>query len=55
MKFRSYDALRVLDAVAKRLSMTEAAHDLSRFKCAVSYQINKLESELGFVMFDRTD
>lgn len=55
MKFRSYDALRVLDAVAKRLSMTEAAHDLSRSKGAVSYQINKLEAELGFVLFDRTD
>ena len=55
MKFRSYDALRVLDAVAKRLSMTDAAHDLSRSKGAVSYQINKLESELGFVLFDRTD
>ena len=55
MKFRSYDPLGVKDTVAKRLSMTEAAHDLSRSKGAVSYKIKKLEAGLGFSLFDRTD
>jgi len=53
MRFRSYDSLRVFGVVARRLSMTTAANELNQSKGSVSYQINKLESELGFKLFVR--
>lgn len=53
MRFRSYDALNVLDAVARRSSLTAAAAELNRSKGSVSYQIGKLEAELGFQVFTR--
>mgnify|MGYP001447240050 CR=1 FL=1 len=53
MKFRSYDSLRIFDAVARTQSMTIASQDLNLSKGSISYQINKLEMELGFVLFDR--
>jgi len=53
MKFRSYDSLKVFDAVAKKQSMTAAANDLNLSKGSISYQINKLEENLGFALFER--
>lgn len=53
MRFRSYDSLRVFDVVAGHLSFTAAAAALNLTKGAVSYQIKRLESELGFEVFAR--
>lgn len=53
MRFRSYDALKIFDAVARRRSMTKAADELHQSKGSISYQINKLETELGFRLFER--
>ena len=54
MRFRSYDALKIFDAVARNLSMTKAAGEVHQSKGSISYQINKLEAELGFRLFERT-
>ncbi len=53
MRFRSYDSLRVFDVVARHGSFTSAANTLNLTKGAVSYQINRLEAELGFQVFTR--
>ena len=53
MRFRSFDSLRVFDVVARHLSFTAAAEELSLSKGAVSYQIGRLEEELGFPVFVR--
>ena len=53
MRFRSYDALKVFDVVARHLSITAAAEELHQSKGSVSYQIGKLEKELGFKLFRR--
>ena len=53
MRFRSYDALKTFDAVARTLSMTKAADEVHQSKGSISYQINKLEAELGFRLFER--
>lgn len=53
MRFRSYDALRVFDVVARRLSFTAAAIDLNLTKGAVGHRINRLEDDLGFAVFRR--
>ena len=53
MKFRSYDSLKIFDAVARKQSMTAAAIDLNLSKGSISYQINKLEENLGFALFER--
>jgi DNA-binding transcriptional LysR family regulator len=53
MRFRSFDSLRTFILVAKYLSFTAASNELNLTKGAVSYQINRLESELGFKVFDR--
>ncbi|MGI9437059.1 MAG: LysR substrate-binding domain-containing protein [Geminicoccaceae bacterium] len=53
MRFRSYDSLRLFNAVARHLSFTKAARDLNLTKGAVSYQIGRLERELGFQVFLR--
>lgn len=53
MRFRSYDALKIFDAVARTLSMTKAADEMHQSKGSISYQINKLEAELGFRLFER--
>ena len=55
MKFRSYDSLKIFDAVARQQSMTVAAHDLNLSKGSISYQINKLEADLGFALFERNN
>lgn len=53
MPFRCYDNLRVFDVVARNLSFTAAADELNLTKGAISYQINRLEAELGFPVFTR--
>lgn len=53
MRFRSYDHLRLFNVVARHLSFTAAAKELNLTKGAVSYQINRLEDELGFEVFSR--
>lgn len=53
MPFRSYDSLRIFDAVARRSSITAAASELNLSKGSVSYQIRKLEDDLGFELFER--
>lgn len=53
MNFRSYDALRVFNVVAHHLSISSAANELNLSKGAVSYQIKRLESDLGFEVFTR--
>jgi len=53
MRFRSFDHLRLFNVVASHLSFTAAADELSLTKGAVSYQINRLEDELGFEVFNR--
>lgn len=40
-------ALRVFDAVARRLSFTAAAGDLGMTQAGVSYQVRLLEERLG--------
>lgn len=53
MRFRSFDGLRIFVMVARHSSFTAASSELNLTKGAVSYQINQLESELGFKVFDR--
>ena len=53
MAFRSYDSLHVFGVVARCLSFTAAADELHLTKGAISYQIKRLEAELGFQLFTR--
>jgi len=48
------DALRVLDAIARRGSFAAAADELHRVTSAVSYTVQKLEEDLGIALFDRS-
>ncbi|PXW28291.1 LysR family transcriptional regulator [Paraburkholderia caballeronis] len=50
----SFDALEILDAIDRKGSFAAAAGVLNRVPSALSYQIQKLESDLGVVLFDRT-
>ena len=53
MSFRSFDALKVFDVVARHMSFTTAAEELHVTKSAISYQIKMLENRLGFKVFHR--
>ena len=53
MRFRSFDSLRVFNVVARLGSFTAAARELHLTKGAVSYQVSRLERELGFALFSR--
>ncbi len=53
MRFRALDTLAVFDVVARHSSFTAAADELSLTKGAISYQIKRLERELGFEVFTR--
>lgn len=53
MRFKNYDNLRLFNIVAKHGSFSAAADELNLTKGAVSYQIKKLEAELGFEIFQR--
>jgi DNA-binding transcriptional LysR family regulator len=48
------DALHVLDAIDRHGSFAAAAEALSRVPSAVSYTVQKLEQDLGVVLFDRS-
>lgn len=52
-RFKQFDTLRVFDLVAAERSFTRAAETLHMTKGAVSYQIKRLEQELGFRVFNR--
>lgn len=53
MRFRSFDSLKLSCIVAEKMSFTAAGDTLHISKGAVSYQIAKLEGELGFQLFER--
>lgn len=53
MRFRSYHSLKLFDVVARHMSFTAAATELNQSKGSVSYQIGKLEADLGFQLFHR--
>jgi DNA-binding transcriptional LysR family regulator len=53
MQIRSLNALRVFEAVVPLLNFSRAAANLSMSQGAVSYQIKRLEDELGFKLFER--
>lgn len=48
------DALETLDAIDRHGSFSAAAAALYRVPSAVSYTINRLESDLGIALFDRS-
>lgn len=48
------DALRTLDAIDRRGSFAAAAEELAKVPSALSYNIQKLEDDLGLLLFDRT-
>lgn len=48
------DALRVLDAIDKKGSFGAAAEALFKVPSALSYTVQKLESDLGINLFDRS-
>lgn len=54
MRFRNYDNLRSFIVVARHLNMRAAATELNLTKGAVSYQVQQLETELGFRVFSRS-
>ena len=53
MTFRSFDGLRLFEIVARHQSLTAAAEELNLTKGAVSYQVRRLEEQLGFQVFTR--
>ena len=53
MRFNSYDSLKIFDTVARFLSMTKAADEVHQSKGSISYQVGKLEADLGFRLFER--
>ena len=53
MRFRSYDSLKIFDTVARSLSMTKAADEVHQSKGSISYQVGKLDADLGFRLFER--
>ena len=55
MKFKSYNTLKTFDIVAQNLSVTIAADIMNQSKGSISYQINKLENELGIKLFIRAN
>ena len=49
----SLDALHILDAIERRGSFAQAAHELHKVPSTVSYTVAKLEAELGVQLFSR--
>jgi DNA-binding transcriptional LysR family regulator len=47
------DGLRVLDAIDRRGSFAAAAKELFRVTSALTYSVQKLESDLGIALFER--
>jgi len=50
----SLDALETLDAIVESGSFARAAERLHRVPSALTYTVNKLESDLGVAIFDRS-
>ena len=50
----SLDALITLDAIARKGSFAAAAEELHRVPSAVTYTVQKLEQDLGVLVFDRS-
>jgi len=48
------DAINALDAVVRHGGFARAAAALHRVQSAVSYQVDKLEAQLGVPLLDRT-
>ncbi|MDA7746429.1 LysR family transcriptional regulator [Psychromonas sp.] len=48
------DALKVLDAIERKQNFAGAADELCRVPSAISYTVNKLEEDLGVILFDRS-
>jgi DNA-binding transcriptional LysR family regulator len=48
------DALRALDAIARKGSFAAAAQSLYKVPSALTYTIKKLEQDIGVTLFDRT-
>lgn len=48
------DALAVLDAIDRKGSFAAAAKELHRVPSAVTYAVQKLESDLGIRVFERS-
>ena len=49
----SLDALEVLDAIERKGSFAAAANALYRVPSAITYSVQKLEEDLGVVLFRR--
>lgn len=49
----SLEALRILDAIARRGSFAAAADELDKVPSAVTYVVRKLEGDLDVLLFDR--
>lgn len=49
----SLDALLVIDTIDRKGSFAAAAHELHRVPSALSYTVQKLEEDLGVLLFDR--
>ena len=49
------DALIVLEAIHRNGSFAAAANELHRVRSALTYTVQKLESDLGVALFDRTE
>lgn len=52
-KLPPLNSIRAFEAVARHLSFTDAAHELSVTVTAVSHQVRQLESSVGHKLFDR--
>lgn len=50
----SLDGLLVLDAIARKGSFAAAAEEMHRVPSAITYTVQKLEQDLGVVLFDRS-
>lgn len=50
----TFDALIVLESIHRNGSFSAAADELHRVRSALTYTVQKLESDLGVTLFDRT-
>ncbi|MFM8390992.1 MAG: LysR family transcriptional regulator, partial [Methylophilaceae bacterium] len=49
----SLDALQVIDTIARKGSFAAAANALFRVPSAITYNVRKLEEDLGVKIFER--
>jgi DNA-binding transcriptional LysR family regulator len=49
----SLDALQIIDAIDRRGSFSGAGKELFRVPSTISYTVNKLEEDLGVLLFER--